>query len=310
MDLHGLLPVDKPRGLTSHDVVAWVRRRLGTRRVGHAGTLDPAAEGLLIVAVGAATKLVSQLQDADKQYVAHVVLGIASDSHDVEGMAQAISGESQSTPARSEVERALSAFTGEQIQVPPVHSAIKVGGQALYHRARRGEEIEVPARSVTIDVCELIDYRYPDLLVRVDCGKGVYLRSIARDLGDQLGTGAYLHALLRTRSAGFNLADAWTLSEMEQSLRPETWPMFGLHPDAALPNQPALVIDGAEIAAWYHGRSMSADARGVGMTDQEARVYDRDGEWLGRAVADSEMRHWQPRQVVGMVPGHEGGARR
>lgn len=309
MDLHGLLLADKPRGLTSHDVVAQVRRRLGTRRVGHAGTLDPAAEGLLIVAVGAAAKVVSQLQDADKQYIAHVVLGVSSDSHDVEGLAQTIS-DGSCVPERADIEQTLRAFVGAQLQVPPAHSAIKVGGQALYHRARRGEAIDVPARRVAIHVCELIDYSFPDLLMRVDCGKGVYIRSIARDLGDRLGTGAYLHALLRTRSAGFSLADAWTLHEMEQCLQPETWPMFGLHPDVALLNQPALVIDSDGISAWYHGRSMSADASGRELADQEARVYDGNGEWLGRAVADREGRRWQPRQVVGMAPGHQGGARK
>lgn len=294
--VHGFLLVDKPRGMTSHDVVAWARRQLGTRRVGHAGTLDPAAEGLLIVAAGTATKLINIVQDAPKQYLAHVVLGIESDSADAEGTVQ-LEHSSTAVPTIADVQRALEAFTGTIQQTPPAFSAIKVGGQALYHKARRGESVEVPSRTVTIQRCEALDYHYPDLLMRVDCDKGVYIRSIARDLGAALNTGAYLHTLVRTRIGAWSLSQSWAIGEMEGRLRPETWTSYGMHPDMMLAGWSSLILDQAAVAAWYHGRSIPAE-RGSATTTSSVRVYDWSGEWLGGASFDEGRGLWQPRQVV------------
>lgn len=295
MDLHGFLVVDKPRGMTSHDVVALVRRRLRMRRVGHAGTLDPAAEGVLVVAAGSATRLIDRVQDGDKQYVAHVVLGAETDSADAEG--QLIAASSDLAPSRDAVERALAPLVGTITQVPPAHSAIKVGGQALYHRARRGEKVDVPARTVIIHGIRLLAYDYPDLLLVIDCGKGVYVRSIARDVGRALGTGAYLHALLRTAVGRFTLAQAWTTAELEAHLRPQTWPLMALHPDVALAGAPALILDPDAATAWYHGRPVPADRRPPAAS-AEARVYHQTGAWMGLAAADAGRRQWRPRQVV------------
>lgn len=296
MNAHGFLPIDKPRGLTSHDVVARIRRLLRTRRAGHAGTLDPAAEGMLVVAVGGATRLIDQVQDAPKQYLAHVVLGYATDSADLEGAI--VTRGSAAAPSRATVEQALAAFTGTIIQIPPAHSAIKVAGEALYRRARRGETFEVPPRTVTVENIGLLHFHFPDLFLRIDCGKGVYIRSIARDLGRALGTSAYLHALLRTRVGRFELCDAWPLSELERDLRPETWGSFAVHPDAVLTDLPALVLDGNASQAWYHGRPIPADG-GLATSAPLARAYDWHGEWLGVASFEDQSRRWQPRQVIG-----------
>lgn len=295
MDLHGFLVVDKPRGMTSHDVVARVRRLIRTKRVGHAGTLDPAAEGVLVVAAGAATRLIDRVQAAGKQYVAHVVLGVETDSADAEG--SLVSARPDIRPSREQVEQVLAQFTGTIMQVPPAHSAIKVEGQPLYRRARRGEEIEVPPRAVTVHAIRLLDYAYPDLLLAIDCGKGVYIRSIARDAGWALGSGAYLHALLRTRIGQFSLAAAWTVDELTSHLRPETWPLMALHPDAALARVPALILSPEDARAWYHGRSVPAGPR-LPAGSIDARVYHQDGTWLGLAAAEAEQRRWRPRQVV------------
>lgn len=292
---HGLLVVDKPRGLTSHDVVARVRRLMGSRRVGHAGTLDPAAEGVLVVAVGFATRLIERVQAGDKQYLARVVLGAESDSGDVEGTAVSASSPA---PDRAAVEAALARMTGVVEQVPPAHSAIKVGGEALYHRARRGEPVEVPARTVSISNLTLLDYRAPDAVILVDCGSGVYVRAIARDLGRALGSGAYLHYLLRTRVGAFDLAHAWTMADLERWLSPESWSLMALHPDAALEADDALLLGGAALDSWYHGRPIPVP-EGMVAAAARARAYGREGNWLGVATTDLVRGLWQPRAVVG-----------
>lgn len=295
MNLHGFLVVDKPRGMTSHDVVAIVRRLVRMRRIGHAGTLDPAAEGVLVVAAGAATRLINRVQDADKQYVAHTVLGVETDSADIEGsiISEDAPGEPPSVTA---IEQALATFQGTITQVPPAHSAIKVGGQALYRRARRGEVVDVPAREVTVHRVVPLGYTYPDVLFALDCGKGVYVRSIARDLGRALGCGAYLHALVRTRVGPFTLNEAWTVAELEERLRPQTWPLMAIHPDHALEHEPALILGRNASEAWYHGRSIATEALPKNAAD--ARVYHHDGSWLGVASADPSRRAWRPRQVI------------
>lgn len=296
MNPQGILVVDKPRGLTSHDVVGRVRRLLRTRRVGHAGTLDPAAEGVVVIAVGSATRLLQYIQETDKQYVAHVVLGVESVSGDIEGplLAQAAS---QAPPTRRQIRAALDGLTGTIEQIPPAHSAIKVGGQPLYRRAHRGETVDVPPRIVTVHRIELLAYTYPDVILRIDCDTGVYVRAIARDLGAALGIGGYLHALLRTQVGRFGLAAAWSLGELDAGLRPETWPLFGLHPEAAVGDSPALILGRDATTAWYHGRPVPAGDGAPPAT--VARVYDASGRWLGIARAERADGHWQPRHVVG-----------
>ncbi|MBX6342625.1 MAG: tRNA pseudouridine(55) synthase TruB, partial [Thermomicrobiaceae bacterium] len=251
--------------------------------------------GVLVLAVGSATRLIDLVQGGDKQYLAHVVLGVQSESADVEGAATAV--EPERRPERPEVEAALQRFLGETLQVPPAYSAIKVGGEALYRRARRGEEVEVPAREVVTYRLALVDYRYPDALVAIDCGKGFYVRSLARDLGQALGTGAYLHALLRTRVGPFDLPRAWPLATLEASLTPETWSLFALHPDAALADHAALALDARAIQAWYHGRPVRRVAT-TRAPEPLARAYSEDGAWVGLAALDAAGVSWLPRQVL------------
>lgn len=292
--LHGLLVVDKPRGWTSHDVVAWVRRRLATRRVGHGGTLDPAAEGVLVVLVGQATRLTPYLQEASKQYVAHIVLGARSSTDDLEGELTLL--EEVRVPSTDEVECALRRFRGEFEQQPPAFSAVKVGGKPLYQQARAGREVEAYPRRVIVHHIELVRYAYPDVVVTVDCGKGFYVRSLARDLGDVLGTGAYLHGLVRTRVGPFGLADAWSLPELEPLLTQETWRYAAVHPDVVLAHLAAVVIDMFQTQAWYHGAPV-CPLRASPARDP-ARVYGTDGRWLGIARYRADDGRWWPELVV------------
>lgn len=204
--MHGVLVVDKPRGPTSHDVVARVRRALGTRAVGHAGTLDPMATGVLVVAVGEGTKLVRWLTADDKVYRATLALGAETDTFDAEGSVV----ERAAVPALS-VERvrdAAEAFTGTFLQRAPAFSAIKVGGRALHERARRGEEVEPPEREVTAHRLEVLEVAGDRIELELEVSKGFYVRSLARDLARALGTRGHLAALRRTRSGAFDLRGA------------------------------------------------------------------------------------------------------
>ncbi|HYH12107.1 MAG TPA: tRNA pseudouridine(55) synthase TruB, partial [Thermomicrobiales bacterium] len=197
----GFLNIDKPPGWTSHDVVARVRRVVGERQVGHAGTLDPAASGVLPVAIGHATKVLPFIEDASKTYVAVVRFGVATDSGDRDGRLRSSNGHGQLE--LKEIEQALDAFRGEIVQVPPMHSAIKVEGKKLYDLARKGVVVDVPRREVTIHAIEVVGWAPPDATIRVECSAGTYIRSLARDLGETVHTCAMLANLIRTRSGKF-----------------------------------------------------------------------------------------------------------
>lgn len=287
-DLHGLIVVDKPAHHTSHDVVARIRRWSGVRRVGHAGTLDPFATGVVVVAVGRATRVLQYAQNSDKRYLAHVVLGAETDSADVEGVVVRRS-HTDTWPELSEVATALQQFIGTVEQVPPAFSAIKVDGQPLYKRARAGIEVEVPTRLVDIYSITITAYEPPDLVLDIHCGKGTYIRSIARDLGASLGTYAYCHGLRRTASGRLSVAQAWTLDELEERDPFEQWHDISLHPDFALHDSEATILSKAQLVAWYHGQSFAlAD---VGAAEGGIRrVYGSNGDFAGVATTTDDGR--------------------
>jgi tRNA pseudouridine55 synthase len=289
--LHGFLVIDKPAGWTSHDVVARARRLLGERRIGHAGTLDPAATGVLPLAVGLATRALEYLADSSKTYLAEVVFGVETDSLDGDGTVTATSD--PSGLSRAEVERALASFRGPLDQVPPMHSAIKVGGRPLYERARRGEELELAPRRVTIHELALLEWEPPVARLLVDCSKGTYVRSLARDLGRALGVGGYLGDLVRVRSGPFTLCDAWTLAELSRLDVAAWWPEVAYHPDVALLDRPALLLDGDARRVWRHGGPVPATG-----ADGIARVYDEGGSWLGVARGEAGGGAWRPLKVI------------
>lgn len=208
---HGFLLIDKPRGPTSHDVVAQVRGLLHEQKIGHLGTLDPAAEGLLVLAVGAkALKVIELFDDLSKEYRAHVRLGATSTTYDREGVIERwrpVAG--WHVPDALAIRSVLSArFLGKIQQVPPAHSAVKVGGERAYRKARQGRGVNIPPREVEITECTIERYLYPDLHLRVACGSGTYIRSLAHDLGGLLQCGGYLQALRRTQVGEWNVEDA------------------------------------------------------------------------------------------------------
>lgn len=258
----GLVVVDKPAGWTSHDVVARVRRLAGTRKVGHAGTLDPMATGVLVLGVERATRLLTYVIGADKEYLATVRLGVATTTDDAEGETLVTADASGLT--ESHVRSAVVPLTGAIEQVPSAVSAIKVGGQRAYARVRAGEDVVLAARPVVVHAFDVLGVRgVPtpagstlDVDVRVVCSSGTYVRALARDLGTALGVGGHLTALRRTRVGGYDLAAAHTLDELERS--------FAVLPleDAARATFPVRTLDAAEAAALSHGKRIRSVVTG------------------------------------------------
>jgi tRNA pseudouridine55 synthase len=274
----GILPVDKPLGWTSHDVVARVRRLSGQKAVGHAGTLDPLATGVLVLVLGKATRLSDELMATTKEYCAEVVLGATTATDDAEGEVVArgpINGVTQQG-----IDTALRQLTGEIAQVPPMYAAVRKGGERLYVLARRGETVEREPRRVTIHAIEVISWEPPRLRLRVGCSAGTYIRSLARDVGEALGTGAYLHALRRTRSGTIGIGESVLLADLAGR---EDVERALLLPDRAVIGRPALRLSPSEEARILTGGIIEA---GVA-ADGSVRLYGATGELvaLARAVA-------------------------
>ncbi len=285
--LAGVIAIDKPEGPTSHDIVRRVRRALNTRRVGHCGTLDPLATGLLLVCVGRFTRLSDWLTGADKQYMARFRLGATSDTADAQGQITAL--DDGPVPTRQQVEEVIAQWLGTVEQVPPSHSAIKVDGVRSYKRARRQEAVELPARSITVSRFDVDEYEYPLVSVTIDCSKGTYIRSLARDVGDSLGCGAYVDALRRTRSGAVDVADAVALDEIDDlvAAAPDVrLSRLWIDPVEALRDRlPAVHVDVIGARDFTHGRMVETGA-GAG----EVAVCFGE-ELLGIGRIDKEQLH-------------------
>ncbi|HEU0287570.1 MAG TPA: tRNA pseudouridine(55) synthase TruB [Nocardioidaceae bacterium] len=285
--MSGIVVVDKPAGWTSHDVVGRIRRLAATRKVGHAGTLDPLATGVLVVGVGRATRLLGHLSGATKAYDATIRLGRSTTTDDAEG--EPLESTDATGLDRTTVETAAAAFVGDVEQVPSTVSAIKVDGRRAYARARAGESVTLPSRPVHIDDLTVHEVReqppYVDVDVSVTCSAGTYVRAIARDLGAALDVGGHLTALRRTRSGGFTLADAATLEALERD-----WQLLSLS-EAARRSFPIYQVTPDQAASVRHGRALAEvhlpAAGPVGLIDPAGEflaLYEQRGA-DARAVA-------------------------
>src|SRR2546426_7938150 len=210
--MDGIFNINKPTGMTSHDVVAAMRKLLKQRRVGHAGTLDPAASGVLPICVGQGTRVAEYLSASGKAYQAEIVFGIVTDTYDTEGTVTRTASATNLTLAH--IEATLPSFLGPQMQLPPRYSAIKIQGQPAYKRVRSGEDVQLEARPIVIEGLDVLAWEMPRLTIAIECSKGTYIRSLAYDLGERLGCGAYLAALMRTRSGPFSIAESVTLEQL------------------------------------------------------------------------------------------------
>lgn len=212
--MDGIFAVNKPIGMTSHDVVALVRRKTGIKRVGHGGTLDPLAQGVLVIAVGREnTKKLNEYVKGEKEYIAEVFLGANSTTDDDEGEKEIVNENSK--PEIAEITEMSKKFVGQIMQTPPIYSSVKISGKPAHRRVRKGEEVELKPREVTVKSIEILNYSYPVLKLKIITGPGVYIRAIARDLGKELGTGGYLKSLVRTRVNTFKLDEAMDLKQLE-----------------------------------------------------------------------------------------------
>ncbi|HET7676237.1 MAG TPA: tRNA pseudouridine(55) synthase TruB [Candidatus Limnocylindrales bacterium] len=296
--LDGVLVVDKPAGPTSHDVVGLVRRLSGVHRVGHGGTLDPFASGVLPVFLGHATRVVEYHMADEKAYRAVVAFGASSTTDDLEG--ELTPGEG-GLPSRDVVEAALESFRGPIEQVPPAHSAVKVGGRKAYELARHGETVELKARSVRILALGLVDWsddpERPTATLEVRCTAGTYIRALARDLGAALGCGAYLVALTRTASGPFRIEDAHSLERLRAALADGRVQELLLPPDVGLDAMPRLMLDEGSLAIIARGQPLRL--RGVEMPqpgpDGRYRLADEGGRLA--AIARLDGGRLQPEKV-------------
>lgn len=285
--IHGFVIIDKPAGITSHDVVAQLRRVVRQKRVGHAGTLDPAATGVLVTALGNATRLIEYVQDAtSKRYLAEVRLGVTTSTDDAEGETL---GTSPVPPLdEAAIEQVLSAFRGPIEQVPPMYSALHHEGRRLHELAREGITVERAARPVTIERLELLAHTHDTLTLDVLCSKGTYIRSLARDLGTALGCGAHLASLCRTAVGEFTLADAHPLAGLTEESIPLTQVL--LPAERAVLDWPAAQVDMETARRVRNGLPVALEVAG-----QRARIHAPGGELLALAHRAGEL--WQPDKV-------------
>jgi tRNA pseudouridine55 synthase len=287
----GLLVIDKPSRLTSHDVVQRVRRALRIRQVGHTGTLDPMATGVLVICVGTATRVSEYLLGHDKAYHATIRLGVETDTYDATGEVIATN---DVDVTHDQVEAALKAFVGPLQQVPPMHSAIKRDGQKLYELARAGIEVERAARSVIIHSIDLLDYRTPDLTLDVHCAAGTYIRSLAHDLGAMLNTGAHLIALRRTAVGPFSLDQAIGLAEFEAAARDGEAAALLRPIDEALSDWPRVTVNAAQRQRAITGGRIEA----LELVGTRCRAYDEQGELIALLTFDQKKSWWRADKVL------------
>ncbi len=274
----GILLVDKPQGFTSHDVVAKLRRLLGERRIGHTGTLDPLATGLLPICIGKATKVCGLLTEGDKAYEAVLLLGRATDSQDISGK---ILWEREPEGDAEAVLAALSSFVGSYDQVPPMYSALKVGGKKLVDLARAGREVERQPRRVQIYALDILSVDLPRIRFRVRCSKGTYIRTLCHDVGEKLGCGGCLESLRRLESGPFGIEHAHTLEDIEQAMARGGIQDFLMRIDGLFAHVPAFRASEAAEALLRNGNPLPADMlEAMGEPAQDCRtirVYDAQG---------------------------------
>lgn len=282
--MHAVVNVDKPKGLTSREAMVRAQRAMGAKKAGHAGTLDPIATGVLLVCLGEATKISSYLVDLEKEYLTTLRLGIRTDTFDADG--KVVERREDVSVTESQVQEALARFRGEIMQVPPMYSAIKQGGQPLYKLARAGIEVQRKARPVLIKELELLEFTPPVVQIKVVCSKGTYVRTLADEIGQALGTGAHIEALRRQRVGHFSAGDAATPEELPA----KGSAVFSL--DSALRHFKQFTIAAKDFQHALNGGAMTLGiSAGLFRTGQFLRLYGPGGEFfaLGQ-VAGNKVR--------------------
>lgn len=288
--ISGVLVIDKPVGLTSHDVVQIVRRGTNIRRAGHTGTLDPRASGVLVVLLGPAVRLSEYVSASDKRYQAIVRLGESTDTYDGEGQILSVSPVDITEEHFKEV---LSHYVGEIEQVPPPYSAVKVQGKKAYDMARDGETPDLKPRKILVHNLDLLEWEAPEAVIDVFCSSGTYVRSLAHDLGKELGCGAHLIGLRRTKSGQFTLRDAVPLRKLRDAFENGTWYQFLIPAAEALSDWHTLELNQEQLDLVQHGHRIP----GEGQAGTMARGITEQGELVALFEYDGEQKEWQPKKV-------------
>ena len=270
---NGILVMDKPAGWTSQDVAAKLRGVFHERRIGHGGTLDPMATGVLPIFVGRATRAAEFLGSASKEYIATLRLGTVTDTQDICGN---MLGQNPCSVTRAQLEAALAAFTGDILQTPPMYSAVKIGGRKLYELARKGKDVERPARPITIHALELLDGGGTDWRIRVHCSKGTYVRTLCHDIGALLGCGGCLAELRRTRAGAFTLEQAISMDALLDYAKTQDPQALLMPVDALFSQYPACIVTLGQTVRIRNG----ADVTDRSFPDGTCRVYTETGEFL------------------------------
>ena len=287
----GVLVVDKPIGMTSHDVVQVIRRGTGIRRAGHTGTLDPRASGVLVILIGPAVRLSEYVSASDKRYQATIRLGSTTDTFDSEG--RVTSSASVDHITEEQFRNALQKFVGEIEQVPPPYSAVKIQGRKAYEMAREGEEVELAPRIIQVYSLDLLEWDSPEAVIDVFCSSGTYVRSLANDLGAALGCGAHLVGLRRTKSGRFTLRDATPLRRLQEAFTAGDWYRYLVPAAEALGDWPMVELDADQVELIRHGHRVPAEAGAKGW----ARGISQQGDLVALLEIDAEKNEWQPRKV-------------
>ncbi|NMC47358.1 MAG: tRNA pseudouridine(55) synthase TruB [Chloroflexi bacterium] len=287
----GVLVVDKPIGITSHDVVQIIRNGTRIKRAGHTGTLDPRASGVLVILLGPAVRLSEYVSAEDKRYHAVIQLGKKTDTFDEEGTVTG--GTSPEDITAQQFDEALQGFVGEIEQVPPPYSAVKVNGRKAYEMARKGEEVELEPRIIHVHDLELLEWDPPQALVDVHCSSGTYVRSLANDLGEVLGCGAMLAGLRRTKSGKFTLKDAISLRKLTEAFQDGTWYKYLIPAADALGEWPTINLTDEEVDLVRHGHRVKREENIGDMT----RAISEQGELVALMQFDSESGEYQPKKV-------------
>ncbi|MBK7455466.1 MAG: tRNA pseudouridine(55) synthase TruB [Anaerolineales bacterium] len=293
--ISGALVVDKPVGMTSHDVVQAIRNGTNLRRAGHTGTLDPRASGVLVILVGPAVRLSEYVSASDKRYQAIIRLGSSTDTFDAEGLVTPTKDPVSVTEAQ--FEEALKTFVGEIEQTPPPYSAVKVQGRKAYEMAREGEEVELAPRKITVHHLEVLEWTPPEVVIDVHCSSGTYVRSLANDLGVMLGCGAYLVGLRRTKSGRFSLRDAVPLRKLQEAFTAGNWYQYLIPAAEALGDWTAVELSPDEVEGVRHGHRVKV----VGEpTETKVRGVSTQGELVAlmeMVINEDGTREWQPKKV-------------
>ena len=299
----GLLNINKPIGITSMDVVREIKKSTGIKKVGHGGTLDPMASGVIPIAIGTSTRLLEYILNSDKSYIATIELGRRTDTYDSEG--KTLEKSDPQGISIDEIINVLSKFNGEMTQIPPMHSALKVQGKRLYELARSGTVIERPPRNVTIYEVSLEEFNSPNIVVGIRCSKGFYVRTFADDIGHLLGCGAFLSSLKRVASGPFKIEDAMTLDQTISMISDGNLQELILDPGSCINGAQRIQLNEETETMVKHGRAIGYINESSPITDSSLAVaYDNQSRFVAVLRFNEKLQEWHPEKVFNTVISH------